>query len=310
MQRVFPWWLRAFLIAGAIEAIAIGASSWLAPQGSLSRRLLPVSGGTLNYSSATYSGFDPANPASSAPNPSAFALARLQPLNARVIGALYLAGAVGLIASYLARQALDARIFIFGFGFIASSLLLITLAYWTDFTADHIPYGWLISYIVDPLVAAIAILALGLMRPTLPGPHRLTPLLLFEGAVLGLCGLLLLLAPRTAAKLWPWTINDLLARIYACFLLGFALGALLAAWEKRVLAIRPFAIASAAMPLFVIIASVRYLDLLRHGLREWTWFGTFSLLGLLFVAFLPSLFREEPRTFDAAKPTGSARATD
>ena len=51
------------------------------------------------------------------------AIEMLSALNGRVIGGFYLAGAVGLIGSYLTRRAIDARIFVFGFGFIAGSLL-------------------------------------------------------------------------------------------------------------------------------------------------------------------------------------------
>src|SRR4051812_332659 len=75
----FPWWLRAFLLIGAIEAIAIGLSGWLAPTGRAFDRFLPPA---------------------------------VSPLNGRVIGGFYLAGAVGLIASLMSRNASDARIFV------------------------------------------------------------------------------------------------------------------------------------------------------------------------------------------------------
>jgi hypothetical protein len=316
VRRALPWWLQAFLIIGALEAVAIGASSWLAPEGSLSRRLLPLAGGTATYSSASDPaadqgsgrGADRAYAGSSLSSPAS----RVRALNGRVIGAFYLAGAVGLVASYLTRRATEARIFIFGFGFIAGSLLLVTVVYWDDFTADHVPYGWVVSYVVDPLVAAFAIVTLGLVRPVVPGWHRLTPVFLVQAAMLGVPGLVLLLAPAVAADLWPWTLTDVLARVYACFLLGFALGALLAARECRTTAVRPFAIASAALALFVLIGSARHLDLFEHGLREWVWFGTCGLLGVLFIAALSSLALQGAQA-EAAMATaggsGTVRAT-
>jgi hypothetical protein len=308
VRRAFPWWLQAFLIVGAIEAIAIGASSWLAPEGSLSRRLLPVAGGTASYSPSSYQPADPAL----AGVPSAAAQVtdaeRARSLNGRVIGAFYLAGAVGLIASYLKRRAIDARIFIIGFGFIAGSLLVVTIAYWSDFTADHVPYGWLISYVVDPLVAVLAILALRLVRPAMPGRHRLTSLFLVQALAFGATGLLLLLAPGTAADLWPWTLTDVLARVYACFFLGFALGAFLSARESRTEAVRPFAFASATLAPLVLIGSARHLADFEHGTSEWVWFAAFGLLGVLFLAALPSLVRAGSRAPQAALTPGAAEA--
>jgi hypothetical protein len=307
VRRAFPWWLQVFLLVGAVEAIAIGASSWLAPEGSLSRRLLPLAGGSASYSPASGWASDPTYAGSSIPASDALDPARVRPLNGRVIGAFYLAGAVGIVASYLTRRAIDARIFVFGFGFIAGSLLIMTFAYWGDFTANSVPYGWLVSYIADPLVAVVAIVSLGLMRPAVPGTHRLTTLFLVQAALLGATGLVLLLAPGMAADLWPWTLTDVLARVYACFFLGFALGGLLAAGETRVAAIRPFAVASAALALFVLIGSAQHLDRFKHGIREWLWLGTFGLLGVLFVAALPSLFRGESTAPEAAMPSGTAR---
>ncbi|HEY7035614.1 MAG TPA: hypothetical protein VH482_30010 [Thermomicrobiales bacterium] len=291
MQRSLPWWLLAFLLIGAVEAIAIGASNFLAPEGSLARSLLPVAGGAASYAAASDSSWsvDPSYAVPALSVPAASEAAR--PLNGAVIGALYLAGAVGLLTSARTRRVADARIFVCGFGFIAGALLLVTFAYWGDFTADHVPYGWLVSYAVDPLVAAVAVVALGLARPAMPGRHRATPLFLAEAALLGAIGLGLLAAPGTAGDLWPWPLTGVLARVYSCFLLGFALGALLAARETRPAALRPFALASAALPILVLIASVRHLDRFRHGVREWVWFGIVGLLAVVLTAALPALFR-------------------
>jgi hypothetical protein len=149
----------------------------------------------------------------------------------------------------------------------------------------------LVSYIVDPLVAIIAVVGLGLARPAMPGRHRATPLFLCEAALLGATGLGLLAAPGTAGDLWPWPLTAVLARVYASFLLGFALGALLAARETRPAALRPFALASAALPLLVLVASVRHLDRFKHGVHEWLWFGIVGLLAVALAAALPLLFR-------------------
>lgn len=259
MQRSFPWWLQAFLLVGALEAIAIGASGWLAPQGSLFPRLLPIA---------------------------------VTPLNGRVIGGFYLAGAVGLIGSYLTRRASDARIFVFGFGFIAGSLLVATFAYWDEFTADHVPVGWLATYAIDPVVAVIAIVTLGLFRPAIPGRHRLSPVYFAVALILGVSGFVLLLAPGFAIDLWPWKLTTPLARVYSCLFIGFGLGALLSAGEARAAAVRPFAVAIASLPIFVLIGSLQHLDRFKHGVHEWVWFGVVGLLAVVLTAAVAILFRE------------------
>ncbi len=275
MQRSFPWWLQAFLLVGAVEAIAIGASGWLAPQGPLFHRLLPIA---------------------------------VTPLNGRVIGGFYLAGAVGLIASYLTRRAIDARIFIFGFGFIAGSLLIATIVYWDEFSAKHVPIGWLATYAIDPVLAVIAIVGLGLLRPARSGRHRLSTLYLAVALLLGVSGLVLLLAPGTAIDLWPWRLTTPLARTYACLFIGFGLGAALAAREARPAAIRPIAISAASLPIFVLIGSVQHLDLFKHGVHEWLWFGIVGMLAIALTAAVPLLFRDTASS-DAEATAGAAVAS-
>jgi hypothetical protein len=90
-----------------------------------------------------------------------------------------------------------------------------------------------------------------------------------------------------------------LARVYACFFLGFALGGLLAAGETRVAALRPFALASVALALFVLIGSLRERDRFTSGVREGGWVGIFGLLGILGVAALLALMRPDHPTLEA-----------
>jgi hypothetical protein len=267
MQRPAPWWLRALLLVGALEAIAIGASGLLDPQGSLFASLLPIT---------------------------------VSPLNGRVIGAFYLAGAAGLLASLPMRRAHDMRLFVIGFGFIAGSLLIVTLAYWDEFTVDHIPYGWLASYVIEPVVAAVAVIVYGLARPAAPGPHRWTPLFVVEGVVFAVIGVVMLIAPGTAVDLWPWALTTLLARVYAPFFLGFALGALLAAWERRAAVVLPLATASLTLMLLLLVASLQHRDRFT-GAGEWVWFAGLALGALAFgtATFWPPIFPAGEREAEA-----------
>ena len=62
----------------------------------------------------------------------------------------------------------------------------------------------------------------------LPSPvrHRLSPFLLVEAAILGSLGMALLFTPSVIVVAWPWAITPLLAQLYSCFFIGFAVGGL------------------------------------------------------------------------------------
>ena len=195
--RPVPWWLRAYLLLGTAQGLAIGLTGFFTPA--------HVVGFPLHTT----------------------------PLNTRFVASFYLAGAVGLGLSGMARHAIDTRMFVAGFAVVTSLLLLATLMYWSDFTASGVPYPWLISYIVDPVVGAFALWSLGLARPAVPGTHRLSGIFAAILAVFGILGVTLLFFPDTAVAHWPWKLTAILARVYAAIFIAFALGAGLAALERR-----------------------------------------------------------------------------
>ena len=122
------------------------------------------------------------------------------------------------------RRAVDARIALYAFFVITALVLLMTFVYWEEFTTDGVPWLWLFTYIVDPILAPLAIVTLGLVGPAEPGGHRLTALFIGEAVVFGASGIALLLAPERMVDAWPWALTPLLARVYAAFFLAFAVG--------------------------------------------------------------------------------------
>ena len=210
----------------------------------------------------------------------------VSPLNARFIGALYLAAAVGMVLSALGDDLADIRIFLFGFAVIALLVLVVTFAYWSDFAATRVPVVWLATYVVDPVAAAAALVALRPLRPARPGAHRLTMLLVLESALFGVLGIVLVVIPGMATLIWPWKITVLLARVYGAFLLAFAVGALLAASEARPAAILPTVASTAAFAALSLIASSLHLDRFTPVLASGIWFG---ILALTLVAFAAAL---------------------
>ncbi len=193
------------------------------------------------------------------------------PLNTRFVASFYLAGATGLIASAVARRAIDTRIFVVGFVAVTALLLVATIAYWSTYTVGGVPYPWVVSYAVEPVIGGTALWALHLSRPALPGRHSTSPVFLAEAAILAVVGAVLAVAPHQAVRLWPWALTPVLARTYAAIFLAFALGAWLAAGERRPQAVRPFALSS-----LVLVATAAVVSLVHHarfdgGPATWVW---------------------------------------
>lgn len=230
-----PWWLRAYLLIGAVQGLAIGLTGLFRP--------------------AHVVGFP----------------LQTTPLNTRFVAAFYLAGAAGLIASAVVRRAADARIYLFGFVAVTALLLGATLWYWSTYTADGVPYPWLLSYILEPIAGVAIIAVLHLTRPARPGRHRTSAVFVAQAAVFGLLGVVLAGAPGLAVRIWPWTLTDVLARTYAAIFLAFALGAALAAREARPQAVRPFAVSSFVLVLVAAAASLVHHAKFDGGPSTWVW---------------------------------------
>jgi len=257
MGEQFPRWLRGYIAFVAMLAAAIGISLFFFPTSSAAATFFPL---------------------------------EVSPLNARVIGALYIGGLVGLMTALFARRATDTRLMVIGAGLISTLLLIMTFAYWDDFTADHTPYGWIAVYIADSIVALLAVVRLDLIRPAVAGFHRLSGVMFAEAIASGGLGVVLLVAPDFAVDHWPWKLTPLLARVYSSFFISFGVAALLSMWEARASAIRPLLAGSAALAVCVIIASLRHLDRFRHGTPEDAWFIAFFVAAVVLVgAFLYSI---------------------
>lgn len=250
-----PRWLQAFLLLNVVQDFAIGVSGLLSP----THIVIP--------------------------------LKELTPLNARFIAALYLGGGVVILLSAFVRRAVDARIALYALSVITALVLLMTFAYWGEFTRDGIPWIWMFTYLVDPVIAPFAIVALGIVEGAAPGRHRLTALFVGEAAVFGGCGIVLLFAPRAMVDAWPWALTPLLARVYASFFLAFALGAALAAFDRRPAAIRPFLTGSLALLSTTLLVSLVHLSKFDHGPGRWLWFLAHAVGIALFALALATLDR-------------------
>jgi hypothetical protein len=261
------WWIRAFLILSAFRGLQLGVKGLIGPEA------IPI---PLQFTA----------------------------LNAAFVAALYLAGTIGLVLTLFARDRADARPFLLGVGVVTALLLSVTLMRWSEFdtTFSFTLIGWVGSYVFDPIAVLALVATHRLVRAANPGRHRLTPLFTIEAIVLGAIGLLALVLPETVSALWPWKIPALQAQLYSCFLLSFAVIALLVARENRPVLIRNFTISSLALMAFVLLVSLPYLSRFTAGPAMWAWFGAL-LLGVM--AFGTALIRhtpleagEKPKTYE------------
>jgi hypothetical protein len=196
--------LRAFLLVGAVQGYAIGLTGLIRP--------------------ASIVGFP----------------LETTPLNARFVASFYLAGAIGLTLTALAPRVDEMRVLTTAFALVTLLLLVVTVAYWSEYTVGGVPYPWLVSYIVDPIVGGALIVGLRLWS-TEPFRRRGVGLvLLIEASAFCGLGIFLIVAPGSAIEAWPWHLTAVLARTYGTIFVALGVGALLAARERQAAALAPF----------------------------------------------------------------------
>jgi hypothetical protein len=245
------WWIRGYLLFAAFQGFGIGLTGLLLPP----EMQIPL---------------------------------RITPLNTRFTAALYIAGGVGVLLAALSKRRADARLFVVGFGLATFLILILTVVHWPDFMGDPLPHRpvWILDYIVDPLGAAILIPLMGLWPPRNGQRHAVTPLLVVQAIVFGALSVLLLFFPDTAATYWPWALPPLLGQLYGCFVLTFAVGAVLAARETSARAIRDFLFASLTLTLLVLVGSTLHLERFKVEPITPIWFASFGLASVAFAVGL------------------------
>jgi hypothetical protein len=261
MSRWLDWAVRGYLVFAAVQAFGIGLTGLIVPL----EMQIPL---------------------------------RLTPLNYRFVAALYVSGGVGIALALFAPRLIERRLVTFAFGLATLLVLLLTILHWQDFMGDDLPHRplWIFVYVADPLLALILVPLAGLWPPRPGGRHALSPLLWVDGVVFGALGLVLLLAPETAAAYWPWVLPPLVGQLYACFVLTFAVGALLAARETEPRVIRDYLIALLSLCLLALLVSVVDFDRFGQGPSTLAWFALFGIAALGCVWGLIVTVRQPART--------------
>ena len=181
------------------------------------------------------------------------------PLSAAALGAFYWAAFALLLAGSRARSWAGARPIAYPVLVIAVVLLVITLVHLDRFHTDRL-FGvfWVAAYAVAPplLLYGIAVTrgGAGPAAEGRPLPGLLRAALLVEGAVMLAAAAVMLLAPDSAADLWPWALTPLTSRALGAFILGVALVGLFVAWENRLVLFEGTSLAYLALGILQLLA--------------------------------------------------------
>ncbi len=251
MDKPVPWWLRAYLLFAAFQGWALGGTGLVTPD----EIQIPL---------------------------------RMTPLNERFVAALYLAGGIGVLLAAFSRRRGEARIFVLGFAFAITVILVQILLRWNDYMADSLPHrpAFLGAYVLDFIFSVVVVPAAGYLVVPPRVRHARTVLFLIESVVLAVVGLALLLVPVLAAQVWPWALPPVLSQLYAAFFLSVALGAFLAAGDSSEVAIRTFTVTTLALTVLILVASLLHLSRFKPEPVTPIWFASFLAGAVLFaVAF-------------------------
>lgn len=231
-----------------------------------------------------------------------FAWEIASPLTAAWMGAGYLGGAY-----FFTRVLTERRWHRVGGGFLpiaafTAAMLLATLLHWQTFDPAHWPFRvWLALYVVTPILVPALWVINKRRDPGAPETDdRLVPILLgralfVAGLLMAAGALFLLLAPAAAAKVWPWPLTPLTARVLAGWQVLLAVGMLAISPERRWSAWR--------VPLHTILIWQGGL-LLAFVLRgdafgpagRLNWFTLYSLAGFLALVALLIFMERRRRT--------------
>ncbi len=210
------------------------------------------------------------------------------PLNARFIAALYTALGIAVLLCSRAGVFREVRIILAGVGLATAGLLLITfyrlavfgfgeLAY-----PDRFPVGWTLFYLIDPLVVAWTFWRWRGEGGRAPAGWP-TGFWLVQAGLLGVSGLVLLLAPTLAITLWPWALTPPLSQLYSGFFLTLAVCCWFASREAEWSGARLLTLALTLLALLVLVVSGIHLDRFKPGLPTLIWFALFGAEALALI---------------------------
>ena len=199
------------------------------------------------------------------------------PLTAAFLGGGYGAGFLMVLLALRTHAWAHARVPVVTVLIFSTLTLVATLLHRDRFhfgadgaIARFAAWFWLGVYIVVP----VALVLLAVRQQRMPGadPERRQPLpvwlaavLVAQGAIMLVVGVVLFVDPARSATLWPWTLTPLTARVVAAWLVAFGIAALLALVERDLERLEISAVAYTVLGLLELAALARYEDTVRWG---------------------------------------------
>ncbi len=211
------------------------------------------------------------------------------PLNARFIAALYAMGALSALLCLLAQRYTEVRITLIQIGLVTLLLLLITIPRLGEFAPPRsFPLGWVLSYTIDPLLAALLLWQMRRLDHTPAGHHPLSLVLFIYAVVLGVLG------DGAACASSPRSTAMADGSCQQCW--GSSTARSFSVWRcarcsrraSRAAEGSDHAIAQLFLLLLVVVVSLLHIDRFRAGPATWLWFA-FCLIGA--AAFATVLLR-------------------
>jgi len=121
---------------------------------------------------------------------------------------------------------------------------------------------WLVVYVVIPVGMAVLLprqrRAARTGVPDVPIPRALAVVLAVQGLVLLVVGAALFVDPTLSARLWPWTLTPLTARVVAAWLLAFAIAVGLSVADGDLVRLRIATVAYTAFGLLQAFTVLRF----------------------------------------------------
>ncbi len=221
------------------------------------------------------------------------------PINAALLGALYLTGAAAVTFVFFRNQWEPARFFVPVLVTAGMLITAITLVHRDRFAMDTRFWYWVGVYGVAPLLVLILYWlqerkrAKG--RPARPVRAATRWLAVLTGLAVVAVGASMIVLPQRFVEVWPWATTPLLVRIFAAWFVAFGAGLLwfLAERDWRNMRLLPTMMV-AAVALDLLMVAVHRAEITTVGLPLWLYVGhlvAFALVGLL----LHGLQRPRPR---------------
>jgi hypothetical protein len=234
------------------------------------------------------------------------------PLTAAFLGASYWASTTLAVACARERDWARGRAFAAPYLVAGVVLLWVTLVHIDRFHMDDVTgWAWLVLYAVFP-PAVMVLLARQLRTPgdepprDAPMPRALVLAHAGLGAALAALGAALVVAPVTAAALWPWELTPLTGRAIGTFVLAQGVLALAVARERDWRRVRPAMLQQLVVGALQLAAVARF-----SGTLDWdeagAWLYAGAALALLAAGAYGTL-RAMPRRDRGARASRSPRS--